>query len=585
MLDAAPPSPEPAVWIDPAAVVHLSTEGLEAMARAVAGLLPPSVTATGLAGELSCGEGEEMTYAADDVVVELEVTAADLLPSPERLDLLLTLTLRSAPSSLVAEGTCAGFVLDETCTLEVQPTRFDAAVGLGLGVDAATGSLSATVLDVTLAAGSFGNPLDTGCLLGDALEVLAGWGVDPVSSLLSGVLEEQEATLAAQLEAALAEALAALQPPSLSVDLNGTRVDLEMAFSAAEVDGQGLALSLAARASTPETSPCAGVATAYAPVATEVPPLDGWIPGGLSSYHAAVLLRRDLPNQIGWALWQGGALCLTLSDLSGIPLTTDTLALFVPEIAGIHDAQASPAAVAVGAGRAPTVTFPGGAMALALDDLSVSLVGGVQGRAARIVGFAGRAEAGLDLVLHGGELVPILDLDPLSDVALDVSYAELVDEDGALAFLAALPDLVSALLDPASLLPTLPLPAAYGVSVASLRTEGADDSGEWLGLYADLGAAAEPVTVDPIDLSGLGCEGGGEVPMPSCEAGCGDAGAGCDPEACGGDTCAGGTCSASHAGARDGIGGAAGRAFGVGLLLVLGGLRRGRTRRGDAVSG
>ncbi len=548
MATALPP-PEPAAWISPALALHLSEEGLSALADGVAGLLPQSLSATGLSGEYACGDGELLAWSSSDLTLRLVPGHSLLIPSPGRLDLWLDLTLYSDPASLFASGTCAGFSLNESCTLEIQPTPLVAGVGLSVGFDESSQAITIQVDDIAIETGMFGNPFHTGCLLGDAVEVLSGWGVDLLSDLLSDLLVDQEDALGDTLQTSIDDALTGFSFDPFSFDLGDGHVDVELAFSGVMVDENGLGMTLQARSSTPTAADCTTTTAPFAPHATSLPPLDGRIHGTASPYDAVVMVSSDLVDQLAYALWQSGGLCLELSDLSGVPLTTDFLTLFLPELDSLWDAQGEAARLSLQAPSPPFVSFPfEPGVLFHLEGLDLSVMGGVQGRLASLTRLGISGAAGLDLALVDGVLTPSLDLDLAADFEIDAEYAELVPLPSAQSFADALPDLAASVLDPSSLVPLFTLPEAYGIGISSLQTSPGDDEGTWLGLYAELAANPVPLEIDPIDLTGVGCDGG-EVELPGCEAGCEDVGSGCDADACtGGEACEGGSaCATSQA--------------------------------------
>lgn len=556
-----PPEPLP---LSPALALHVSAEGLQALGDSIEGIIPDGITATGLSGELVCDEeaGLPLLYEADDITIRLSADEVSIVPSTNRLDVIMGLTLWSDDADITLQGPCV-IELDEECTLGLPPTPLNAEIGIQLALD--EGQLVTNVTGLEFTHGNFGNPIDTGCLLGDALETMQGLGVDLLGTILDQVLDDQIAELENQLDELIGGLGAAL---AFSGDLDvGGFAELGYSLEASEltIDSNGLVILLDAQFTTPEYGDCVPEGPAYVATAHDMPLLTGNIPGSDVPYHIAVHASEDLLNQALYALWQGGMFCIHLNEMEQVPaelLDTNVLVL-----AGLTDEkgaaelwpEAVPLDLFLKGDTPPTVTLAGGPTLegeLALDVMGLEL-----DRTTRFWGNGVFLDGGFDMELDGAELLLDIQFDLETSIGWSVAYNEWLPPDFAEGFGPALIGLAGSFLDLETLIPSsFTLPTVFGLGVADLDMRVVGDSDDWLGIYAWVDpAAATPMELGDIDLGGLGCGDtgdGGDITIPGCEdltgGGCADSGLeGCSSEdgGCGGcgdsaDGCGG--CEAGH---------------------------------------
>lgn len=555
--DATPPEPFP---IDPAAIIHLSPEGLEALGESIAGVLPTEIAVTGLSGEFDCDEEEEgtLTYEAEDIIIKLATEAAEITPEDGTLNIALRMTMWSDPAAINVNGTCL-FAMDEACTLALPPTWLDVDIGLDLVLE--QGEINAQVDHLWFTHGNFGNPIETGCILGDALETLQGYGIDLLGEILDTVLDEQLAELEVQLEEAIGGLAGALTLAD-ELDVMGTTLAYEIAATDLELSTSGLTLYFESTFSTPAYGNCVPQAGPYLASSHDPPPITGLIPSTNVPYHLGIIVNEDLLNQALYAAWQGGLLCLRVADLVDLDLTTDYLSLVEEELVAELWPEAIPLDVRTVPVGPPTVDFgagPGFTAELALD-----VYGNELDRSTRLWSNGVYADGGVGLELQDGELIIDLDFDLESHLGITVAYNEFLPSAIPESFASLIPDLVSAAVDLDALIPTIAIPSIYGITLADLDMRAIGAEQDYLGVYAWVDPAnVTPMAIGPIELSGVGCGDtgdGGEIVIPGCddgsggcggeESGCSDTEGGCagcsDSEE--GGSC--GSCGVAHRGLR-----------------------------------
>ncbi len=535
--------------IDPALAAHVSAAGLQAIGEGIAAVMPTGIEVTGLEGEFDCDEEEEgvLEYAVAPLTVNISTDDVSITPTEGRLDINLDMTVWSDEVSVTAVGPCL-FELNESCTFELAPTALNADIAVLL--DLQDGQLTASVDSFSFTHGNFGNPIDTGCVLGDALETLGGYGIDLIGGVLDDVLDSQLGELETQLDemlGGLAQSLAL----SDSLDILGSTLVYDVAASTLAIDDTGLKLGFTANFSTDAYGPCVPESGPFIPSAHDMPPMTGLIPDTVAPYHLAVVASEDLLNEALYVAWQAGVLCLSLGELSPIPLDTQTLlGSDIPDI--VEETWPEPLVldIRIGADAPPIAVFEGGPRIEA--DLNVDVYGDELDRLTRHWGHGMLMEAGVDLEITDGEFILDIGFDLETSLGISVSYNEWLPSAIPEQFAANLPGLISAGLSTqgldleAGLVPPFPMPGFNGLTLTDLdmRVVGGED--DYLGVYGWIDPTqVTAMQIGPIDMGGIGCGdtgGGGDIVIPGCEdgLGCGDTGGGCGGEEGGCAGCGGG---------------------------------------------
>ncbi len=556
-----PPTPHE---INPAAALHVSPEGFRVIGDSIKGALPTGITATGLSGEFDCGDidGDDDSAAGDDddsalanslqyssQDIDIHISADEVIVSPgnNRIDISMAMTLWSEPADITLSGSCL-IELDEVCSLALQPTALNADVAMQLAL--VEGELQAQVDSLTFSYGNFGNPIETGCLLGDVLETLQSYDVDLLGGILGGVLDEQVIELETQLEDALAGLTQTLAYES-ELDLLGATLNASLAPNTLELSETGMLLGFGASFSTPSYGDCVPQTGAYQPQSHDMPALTGLLPDSADEYHLAIVLNGDTINQALYAAWQGGAFCIVLAELSGLEISTDYLALVESELVEELWPDPQPLDIRMEATGPPR-------MALwdepHLDaELILDVFGDELDRRTRFWGLDMLANATFGITLEDSVLAVDIGFDIESNLGVTVSYNEWLPPSLAHSFSGLLPDLAAQVIDLESLAPSFTLPQIYGISIAAIQTQTIGIEDDYLAVYGWFDPnAATPMELGTVDLSGVGCgdtSGGGDVVISGCEgddAGCASTGCESDDEGgCSGCDDSSGSCSGS----------------------------------------
>jgi hypothetical protein len=574
-----PPEPLP---LSPAVAIHVSPAGLQALGDSIEGIVPEGITATGLSGELVCDEetGDPLIYSADDITIRLSADDVSIIPSTDRLDIVMGLTIWSEDADITVEGPCV-IELAEQCTLSLPPTPLDAELGIQIALE--DGELITNVTGLQFTHGNFGNPIETGCLLGDALETMQGLGVDLLGTILDDVLDSQIGELEAQLDELVGGLTAALAFED-ELDVGGfATLGYSLEASELEISNDGLVILMDAKFTTPEYGDCVPQGPAYVATSHDMPLLTGNLPGTDVPYHVAIHASEDLLNQALFALWQGGMFCIHLNEMEQVPaelLDTNVLVLAGltdEETAAQYWPEAVPLDLFIKGDEPPTVTLAGGPTLY--GELALDVMGMEQDRLTRFWGNGVFLDGGFDMELDGQELLLDIQFDLETSIGWSVAYNEWLPPDFAEGFGPALIGLAGSFLDLETLIPSsFILPQVFGLGVSDLDMRIVGDSEDWLGLYAWVDpSASQPMELGDIDLGGLGCGDtgdGGDISIPGCEdlsSGCGDSGLeGCSSEdgGCGGCGDSSGGCGGCEAGHGYRVGGRTVFALLVPLLLI-----------------
>ncbi len=537
--------------VDNAVGIHVSARGFDRLGQAIADVMPVAFPVGAMSGEVACDDADPaqvLTWALDPMVLDLDIQEVELVPTDGRLDLTIYGALSSTPSTLSATGDCAPLAdLDESCSVELPTVALE--VHLPLGITYTDGVFDATAGTVTFDLAPIGNPLD-GCILSDAIGTLLGTDPEFITRLLEDAVAPSLADLGTTIEPTLEDALGSLIIET-SLSLGEGEVALSLAPSAFDIAADGLFIGLGATVAPSVVSTCVPAGAAPGGAAAW-PVLDGLAPDDALTYDAAAVVNKIFADQVLYAAYQTGALCIDLADLGGAALDTS---LFAPVFGEPWEAlfpEAVPLALAVRPLAPPTVGFSddGAPLRINLDGLNLAAYAAIDGREARVFGVTLAGSIGLDLPLADGVLTPAIVVDDQLGFVEDDN--ELLPEG----FSDGLADFVPTLLG--SFLPELPsvaIPTFRGIGLGWIWWLPEES---WLGGYAVL----DIDHVEPLELSGcaggaVGCEDGGlstgDIDL-GAELGCDEAG-GCGADSgCGGDSgsgCEGGSgCTHTPLGVR-----------------------------------
>ena len=528
--------------------------------ESIRGALPTGITATGLSGEFDCSgvagddddsaSGASLQYSSQDISIHISPDEVLVTPGANHLSISLGMTLWSDPAPITLAGSCL-IELDEVCNLALQPTALNVNASVQLVL--ADGELQANVESLEFSHGNFGNPIETGCLLGDVLETLQSYNVDLIGEVLGGLLDEQVAELESQLEDALAGLTGSLAYED-ELDLLGATISARLAPNQLEMSDTGLLIGFGASFGTDAYGECVAHEGAFQPSSQDMPALTGQLPDSSDEYHLAIVLNQDTVNQALYAAWQGGALCIDLAELSGLELNTDYLSLVEEDRVAELWPEPLPLDIRIESKEPPELAFWDEPH---LDaELLLNVFGDELDRPARFWALDLLANAAFDVSLEDNILGLDIGFDIETNLGVTVSYNEWLPPSIAQSFAGLLPDLAGQVLDIESLAPSITLPQVYGISLAAIQTRTIGVEDDYLAIYGWIDpSAATAMELGTIDLGGVGCgdsSSGGDVVISGCEgdnAGCPSTGCesgeggGCVGCESGGDSCAGGGCS------------------------------------------
>jgi hypothetical protein len=526
------------VPVPEAVAVSVSAGGFERLGRALADVMPQYFAIGSLESEFVCDEEDPaaaLALSIDALDVLIHIEQIELVPSENRLDVALYGAIESTPTTLTASGSCPPLTeLAEVCSVQLGVTPVEAHFGLGLTL--VDGVVDATVDELSVTLGAIGNPVDD-CTVASAIGTLLGQNPMALTDLLQAQIDPSLADLGATVETSVEEALAGLVIDT-SFAIGEAEVGLSIEPSALDIDSDGLTLVLGAEVAQSGTSACVPVAAEPSSLAP-LPILDGNGPGDLS-YDVGAVVSRTFVDQILYAVYASGGLCMDAGALGGLTLDTALLGAALGDDWAALFPDAQPVTLLVAPTRPPTIRFEedGPPARLDLNGLGLQAFSELDGREARIFAIALNGEVDVDLTLTDGVLTPSLIVDPKLLALTEVDH-DLLGPGYATGLESFLPTVLDAAL-PADLLPTFALPSFNGIGVEALWLLPAQ-AGDWLGLWLTL----DVDNVQPIELAGceggsLGCdgEGGPELDIESA-LGCSGEDGGCSSDALGCGGCEG----------------------------------------------
>ncbi len=533
--------------IPEAVAISVSAAGLDRLGNALAEVMPESFAIGSIGSELVCDEADAtavLGLEVDALDVLIHVDELSIVPSRDRLDIAVYGAIDSTPTMLVASGSCPPLTdLEETCAVQLGTTPIEAHFGLSMTL--VDGVVDATVDEITVTLGTITNPVD-GCVVASAIGTLLGQNPLALTNILQEQIDPALADLGPSIETAVEDGLGALLLDT-SFAIGVATVGLSIEPTDLDIDEDGLTIVLGASVTASGTSDCVPGGTPPTGGAP-LPVLDGNGPGDLS-YDVGAVVNKAFVDQILYAVYESGGLCIDAGAMAGLTLDTELLgaafgddwqALF--PVAQAVDLLVRPA-------TPPTIRFEedGAPVRLDLNGLGLTTFSAVDSRSARIFAIAMNGEVGVDIAYADGLLTPSLLLDPATLGMHELDH-ELIGPGYALGLEEFLPTILSAAL-PADLLPVLTLPTWNGIGVEAIWALPAQ-GGDWLGLWVTLDTAH----VTPIELPGceggeIGCDGasGPELDLESAlgctseDGGCGGCG---DTAGCGDSGSCGGGCSA-----------------------------------------
>jgi hypothetical protein len=480
---------------------------------------------------------EEYAFAISDMWVDLGLNSLEVDTSSGLIDLNMNLSVQindaSDRFSLYYELLCAG----TTCPSYVDPFLASVRMPLSMAVIEKDGVpfVDVTVESVTVSYDLSSEDIHMDCSLGgfeDFLNLLGLSVYDWILSLIAPELQAAIADIGPELETALEDAIASATVDT-TIDALGTELSIQLLPSEIAIGPLGVEVWLDSQI-TAEPAVCVEGLDAGDFRRTEsvfVGASD--LPAGI---HAGLTLTDDMVNQVLYAAWRGGLLCLDIdSELAGgFAIDTSLLDLLVPgAFDGLFDADEPGALIIATAPQTPPLAnFTGGAaIGIDLDRFGLDLIAELDDRAARVLGAELEAPVTLPLTFDGttGELAAEIGMDPdLVEVRVMANEISLSSaEDLSSVLTGTLGGLMETVLGSAVPPIAFTLPAFEGVGAQDIIADSLGTDQETLGVLVQAG---------PVTYESMGCDD-----LTSEDGGCG----GCE-----GDSGCGGGCSTASGQSR-----------------------------------
>lgn len=549
--------------VENAVGVHVSAAGLERLGDAVAALMPTSFTVASLGGSLACDDTQPdvtLDYALDELEIGIHIADVAITPSDGRLDITIYGSLDSESAYLTVTGDCSPLAdLAEACAVDLPTTALTLQLGMALTLNGT--AVDATVDDVSVALSPIGNPLSD-CVLASAIGTVLGQDPELISNLITDTLAGSLGDVTSTLEPTIEDALGSLAL-STSFALGSAEIGLAITPQSLTLSDDGLFIGLGATLTEPTASDC--VAPAAEPTVTSGwPALTGVAPDGALSYDAALVVNKSLVDQLLYAVYLSGSLCVDVTETAGLPLDTSLFGSFIGDAWTDLFPVAQPLDLFVQPEQPISARFSddGAPFRIVLDGLMLRGFSTIEARTTKVLDVEIGGEVGLDVPYSGDTLSPSLIVDP-TWLAFGENDYDLLPVGYADGLASLVPTLLGSFL-PEDLLPTVAIPSYQGIGLGSIWWM-PDDTGTWMGGYALLDTSdVVAIELPACEGGSLGCGGDtggggfdydfeaalgcaeGDTGTSGCDSGsgCGDTGSGCE----GGTTCA--ATQTSRSGAR-----------------------------------
>jgi len=493
---------EPGALISKAVVADVTADGLSAVGDFVPALVPESI-------EIPDTGQDDGWYSYQLSGAWASITVDDVAITPTDgvlyLDAGLTVWLNDASDPFDLEYEVL-WVFGDTCHGRVEP--FGANVLAAIYLTIVDGKDGMPTLDVTI--GSFDVSYDLAsedivlddCGIGDLEEVLNWFGLsiyDLVLGYADDAIQDAISDATADLETMIEEAFASATIEETVELTDDASLDILLYPSDIEIATEGLRVVMDGSFDSGAAAECIeDYDPGGSPQTKSQPPAIGEAPTGIADFHAGILASDDALNQAMYAVWRAGLLCYTIDEnFETFPMSTSILGLL--EGAEGDEGQfdqlfpdPQDMAIITRPVSQPLAALDGAhAVDLEIDELGLDFFADLDHRKALVLGLDMDVTVGADMELDAstGELAAVLDLDP-SNFGISVRSAELtpgVEEAIVENFGGLLDTILGAVLGGTLDGLTFSLPALEGLGLTSLEAGTAGSSGDWLGLYAQLG--------------------------------------------------------------------------------------------------
>ncbi len=308
------------------------------------------------------------------------------------------------------------------------------------------------------------------------------------------------------------------------IDLGGVTATLQLYPGDIEIKPEGMRLAMDGGMEAGAPAECIATWDPGGSVRVDGEPPAIGAPGATTSpgHHLGMLVSDEFANQLLYSVWRGGLLCQAIDEeLTGFPLNTALMGLFVGETAGEVFASLtetpSDLLIFTRPEVAPTLVTDGDHdVVVKVEDLGLDFYGALDFRTSRLLGVNLNADVGVELPFDGatGELTPdiIFTGETVSPEVVHNEFATGLDASISDGFRGVVDTLVGPILADQLGGLAVALPAMEGLGLTSLEVDEAGPEGDWLGIYASIGAVSY-AGAGCGDSSGCGggCASGGHV--------------------------------------------------------------------------
>lgn len=514
---------------DHAFAVHLSNTGLETIGDAIEKKLPNGITVGAGDGVFECSSTTELNYTLEDWTINFAIDEIAFQTEEDQLFLNITGYISSTETSAILSGDCAVFEsLDETCSLQLGTTPFSLSMDVQMRLE--NGSFVTSVDGPVFEIANITSPISD-CLLSDAVDTLLGQDPALISNIISDLLVDELDSIPQSVESSLNNVIDDFTI-NQTVDLLGEGLDVLLEPTAVYLDENGVVFGFASELSLDVQESCIDPTQFDPPEEVPWPEFNGKVFDSEMNYDAGLFLGRHFLDQMFYAVWASGVMCIDVSEQAGLDLTGEFASGFFGEDLGelvgsevveLKMVPSAPLTVLFSDDQPP--------ISIVIDDFAMIGYGAVEQRRTRLFQVDTNSELGIDIRLQDNSLILNAPVDIERFVfeeayheILPVGYSEGVPELMDLALGSVLTD---------DMLPTIHLPVILGMEMDAIVWQ-PDENQDWLGAHimfttenierypltgcsaSDLGCGSSGPVID-VDIDGMlgchdvevGCEGGG----------------------------------------------------------------------------
>ena len=510
--------------------VHLSNRGLLTIGDAIEKKLPNEITIPEGEGVFECSSTTQLNYALEDWTINFAIDAIDFVTVADQLQVAVTGYISSTEVNADLEGDCAIFEdLSESCSIALGTTPFSLQMSVEVRLE--EGALVTDVGDPVFELANITNPI-SGCLVSDAVDTLLGQEPSLISDQVSEMIEAELDTIPPTVASALNDVIDELTI-NQAVDILGQDLDVLLEPTTVYLDENGIVFGFGSSLSLEAEESCIDPNLHAPPEEVPWPEFDGKVFDSEMDYDAGIFLGRHFLDQIFYAVWASGVMCIDVSEQAGLNFTGDLAAgFFGEEVGALVGSETMDLQIVPAAPLSALFSDDQPPLSIVLDELALVGSGVVEQRQVRLLQVDTSAELGVYIELQENSLILDAPID-IERFTFDESYHEVISP-GYSGGVPGLFDLAVGAVLPEDLLPTIYLPEILGMEVEAIIWQ-PDIDQEWLGAHVLFTTEnIEPYPLQGCSSSSFGCDSPG--PMIDVDIdeimGCNDVQVGCEGGGC-----------------------------------------------------